>query len=412
MLIRSRLLLPINGKPISDGALIVHGQRIAAVGPWQQLRLLHPGPAVDLGESVVLPGFINAHCHLDYTGMAGMIPPPRSFPDWIKALLALKAHWSYSDYAASWLQGAKMLLASGITTVADIEAVPELLPEVWSTTPIRVLSFLEMTGVRSGRPPADILNSTIAFAESLQGHRQSLGLSPHAPYSTSPELLRLAGACSHPGPWRLMIHVAESDAEFDMYMHRRGPLFEWLKKQRDMTDCGRISPVQHLERCGMLHEKVIGVHANYLGPHDADLLAARRVSIVHCPRSHAYFKHQPFPLHTLIGAGVNVCLGTDSLVSTLKQRNQRPQLDFFAELQTVSAAFPSLDPAQILEMATLNGARALGLHGEVGELAEGASADLIAVPYNGSPSAVCDAVVQNRSPVSTVMIQGQWAIQP
>ena len=100
-----------------------------------------------------MPGLVNAHCHLDYTDMAGQ-PAPKQFPDWIKGLLARKAAASYADYAQAWLRGAAMLLRTGVTTVGDIEAVPELLPDVWSSTPLRVGSFLEMTCVRSRRDPA------------------------------------------------------------------------------------------------------------------------------------------------------------------------------------------------------------------------------------------------------------------
>src|SRR5690606_19255911 len=100
---------------------------------------------------------VNAHCHLDYTNMAGMIPAPKNFPDWIKAMLALKAHWSYSEYSQSWLNGAQMLLRTGTTTLADIEAVPELLPDVWNATPLRVVSLLELTNVKSRRPASEII---------------------------------------------------------------------------------------------------------------------------------------------------------------------------------------------------------------------------------------------------------------
>lgn len=148
MLIRARVVLPINSPPIENGAVLVSQNRIAGVGAWRDLTAQSSGPSVDLGAMVLMPGLVNAHCHLDYTNMTGM-PPQKQFPDWIKGLLALKAAASYSDYAEAWLRGAKMLERTGCTTVADIEAVPELLPEVWSSTSLRVFSFLEMTGVRS-----------------------------------------------------------------------------------------------------------------------------------------------------------------------------------------------------------------------------------------------------------------------
>src|SRR5947208_3498884 len=134
--LRARVVLPVVGSPIDDGAVVLEGPRIVGVASWKALRDQSTARTLDLGDVILMPGLINAHCHLDYTDMAGLLPPPKSFSDWIKGILALKAHWTYSDYALSWLHGARMLLHHGITTVADIEAVPELLPEVRLATPL------------------------------------------------------------------------------------------------------------------------------------------------------------------------------------------------------------------------------------------------------------------------------------
>lgn len=151
MILRARIVWPVGRPAIADGAVLLSGKRIAAVGSWPEIKAHAAEPPVDLGAAILLPGLINAHCHLDYTGMTGL-PALRQFPDWIKSLLALKAQASYTDYAHAWLAGAAMLARTGSTTVADIEAVPELLPEVWSGTPLRVASFLEVTGVKSRAP--------------------------------------------------------------------------------------------------------------------------------------------------------------------------------------------------------------------------------------------------------------------
>src|SRR5271156_3582496 len=193
MLLRARIILPIAAPPIENGAVLLSKNRVVAVGAWRDLASRAREPAVDLGPVILLPGLINAHCHLDYTDMTGL-PPQKQFPDWIKGLLALKAAASYTDYAEAWIRGAKMLERTGTTTVADIEAVPELLPEVWSSTSLRVFSFLEMTGVKSGRKPAEILREASAKIKSLSGGRGAAGLSPHALYSTMPDLLRKSAA--------------------------------------------------------------------------------------------------------------------------------------------------------------------------------------------------------------------------
>ncbi len=413
MILRARVVLPICRPPIENGAVAIAGGRITAVGSWPELAKNGGGAVKDLGESILLPGLVNAHCHLDYTAMAGEIAPTQSFTDWIKCITALKASWSYSEFAESWLDGARMLLATGTTTVADIEAVPELLPEVWAATPLRIFSFLEMTGIKSRRKPEEILEVALSMIAALPVGRCHAGLSPHALYSTQPALLQLGAKRAREKGFRLTTHVAESAEEFEMFFHGRGPLHNWLRRNnREMDDCGRGSPVKQLEASGLLGENLLAVHANYLHTGDASLLAKAKTSVAHCPRSHDFFRHCPFPFRELSEAGVNICLGTDSLATTRKMRGQPLRLDLFAEMRAFSKANPTVPSDVILRMATLNGAKALGLAGEVGELAPSASADLIAVPFGGSIRQSAEAVIQQTNGVVASMIDGCWALPP
>jgi cytosine/adenosine deaminase-related metal-dependent hydrolase len=413
MILRARLVLPLSQSPIADGAVEIRGRRIAAVGPWRTMRGEKRRKVVDLGETILLPGLVNAHCHLDYTHMAGQIPPAQSFTEWLKVIVSTKAGWTRADYAASWREGAQMLLRTGTTTVGDIEAVPELLPEMWKSTPLRVISFLEMIGITGRLPPAQLVKEALLKVRQLKHPRNRLGLSPHAPYSTLPELLKLSATAARRRKSLLATHVAESAVEFEMFTRGAGEMHQWLQRGgRDMSDCGRLSPVQHLEKCGILGSNLLAVHVNYLRRGDAALLARRSSSVVHCPRSHFYFRHGSFPIRPLMRAGVNICLGTDSLASVYKKRGEKIQLDMFAEMRALAQRESALAPRRILGMATLNGARALGMAGQIGALSPGAFADLIAIPFSGKPSDAYDAVVQNERPVSASLIDGAWAIPP
>jgi cytosine/adenosine deaminase-related metal-dependent hydrolase len=413
-ILRARVLAPLCRAPFDDGALAIVGDRIVAVGRWRSLRRHVVGPVTDLGEVLVLPGLINAHCHLDYTHMAGRFPPPKNFCDWIKSITAEKGLWSDAEFAASWRAGAAMLLRTGTTTVADIEAVPTLLPALWQATPLRVFSFLEMTGVRSRRDPKTILAEVAARIESLpRDDRCAAGLSPHAPYSTTPVLLRESARLARRRRWRLATHLAESALEFEMFRHARGDMFDWLRRnERDMSDCGGVSPVQHAARCGLLGPNLLAIHVNYLAPGDAALLARRGVNVVHCPRSHAYFGHAAFPFGPLARAGVNVCLGTDSLATVRKHPKHELELNLFLEMRAFAAAHPDLAPDTILRMVTLNAARALGRAGRLGVLRRGAWADAIAIPFGGAPRDSYDAAVHHDGTVCASLIAGRWAVAP
>lgn len=384
MIFRARWIYPVSTPPIENGYLEVAEGKIISIGPWDEFAGERKA-AWDLGEVVVLPGLINAHCHLDYTDVAGSIPPTRSFPDWVKTMLSFKAHWIYAEYAQSWLNGAKMCLEAGMTTVVDIEAVPELLPEVWEATPLRIVSLFEMTGVQSGRPAAEIVTETLRRVDDLCGHgRCWSGLSPHAPYSTRPDLLRLASAAAAERGLTISTHLGESLEEFEMFASARGRFYDWIASQRNVADCGFGSPVQHAARNGLLGRNFLAVHGNYLASGDAELLAQSGSHVVHCPKSHDYFEHARFPYEELARAGVKICLGTDSLATARRFRGQPPRLNLWDEMESFARTYPEVSPVEILRMTTVHPAEALRVSGWLGSLMPEAAADFITLQVVGS----------------------------
>lgn len=185
-------------------------------------------------------------------------------------------------------------------------------------------------------------------------------------------------------------------------------MFDWLKRQRDMSDCRGKTPVEEARRHRLLGRNFLAVHANYLEDADIVSLGDSGSSVVHCPRSHLYFGHAAFPYQKLHAAGVNVCLGTDSLASVLTPRRAKPELNMFAEMRTFSKANPDVSPEAIVRMATRNGARALGREKQIGGLFEHGLADLIALPHEGKMEDAWSAVVNHTGAVAASMIDGKW----
>ena len=410
LILRSRVVLPIRRPALADGAVVVSGKRIRAVGRWEVIRKEFPRlPVQDLGDVALLPGLINAHCHLEYTDLAGEFLPPRHFSDWLKLIVTAKGIRTDADFATAWQRGAAQLLHTGTTTVADIVALPDIQPQ---PTSLRVFSFLEMTGVKSKQPPTKIIATATAKIKSLRAQDRLAGFSPHAPYSTTPDLLRRTAQTARRKRWCVTTHVAESSEEFEMFTHARGRIFDWLKTQRDSSDCGLGSPIQHLARSGLLGANFLAVHVNCLAPGDTALLARSNSSIVHCPRSHTFFGHPRFPLKELKAAEINICLGTDSLASIEGRGNKPPKLNMFSELRSFARKNPGTPAGTILRMATLNGAQALGLAGRVGEISPGAFADLITIPCREKLADVLEAALHHRGEVTASMVNGAWAIVP
>lgn len=384
-LYRAKFVLPIAAPSIEDGVVAVERGRIAAVGP----RADFSGPFTDLGECALLPGFINAHCHLDYTDMAGEVPMRGSFTDWLGDITARKRGWSAAQFAVSACNGLIAASRSGTTTVCDIASTPVNLG-LMAGSPMRVLSCLELIDV-AGQP----------VEESPWGC--CAGLSPHAPFTASAALYQQAHAYCRKRSRIFTTHLAESLDEQAMFEESRGWLYERLAALgRPMNDCGHGSSAALLDRLGVLRGALVA-HANCVNDDDMAMLARAKATVVHCPSSHRFFGHPAFPLERLRAAGVPLCLGTDSAASGPRA----VELDMRAEMRQFLAVFRAMRPSEALAMATAVAAKALKQAGVTGTLAAGARADMIAVRLGGEERDAALGVVESRGAVLLSMVNGK-----
>jgi aminodeoxyfutalosine deaminase len=398
MIIRARTVLTMDGPPIDDGAVAVSGEKIIDVGNFSELSLRQSRQEViDLGEQALLPGLINAHCHLDYTCLRDKIPPQKSFAGWIRAINAEKSRLSATDYVASINEGLSEAKQFGTTTIANLTAFPELISQI--NDPIRTWWFAELIDVREPNRANEIVDLAVENLKSTE----CWGLAPHAPFTASAKLYQRCQEIARDETVLLTTHLAESREEMSMFRDKDGPLFEFLKEiGRDMSDCGRATPVEYLlQRAIEGNRPCLLIHLNELGETDFELLAktSKEFSIVHCPRSHQYFGHSSFQFEKFCDLGFNICLGTDSLAS-----NQ--DLSLFGEMRAFAKEFPDVSPEQILELVTVNPARALRQEDALGKIRSGFLADLIAVPISRSTSAFDDIVTFER-PVKWSMTSGR-----
>lgn len=386
------------------GWIEVRGSDIVALGTGT------PGSGVDhdWGDVVILPGLVNAHCHLELTDLSGKVPFDGRFANWLKQVVALKRSWQGTDYEASGRRGVDLLADSGATSVCDIVSWWPLAGRLHST-PFRVWTCLEMidfTGQRSWR---DWVGSAETLIRQAHPARGGWGLSPHAPYTATDALYRAAAGllAKLPGAPLLTTHVCESGDERAMFEEGGGELYEWLVRiGRDMYDCGGLSPLERLGTLGVLGPRTLGVHLNGLDESEIELVTDTGMSVVHCPTSHRFFGHEPFPLEPLLARGVHVCVGTDSLASA----KAGATLDMFAELRALRGAFPGLSCETILQLATLNGARALQAADRIGSIEGGKCADLIGLRVTAGlkTDEVPEAVVTGKLPLAFVMVDGHY----
>jgi aminodeoxyfutalosine deaminase len=423
MIIRARTVVAMDAAPIDNGAVAVSEGRIIDVGKFDELKTRNAGQIVDLGEQALLPGLINAHCHLDYTCLRGKIPPQRTFADWIRAINAEKARLSRKDYLSSINEGFAEAKRFGTTTVANLTAFPDLIPQIHA--PIRTCWFAELLDVRAPKHANEIVDLAIESLGRARSERvlsvaeggAPWGLAPHALFTASENLYKRCEEIARRENVLLTTHLAESREEMEMFRDASGPLYEFLKGiGRPMDDCGNKTPLElFLDLVGRggspngpqaievnrPYLPWIVAHLNGLTQSDFELLENAKVQfhVVHCPRSHGYFKHSQFPFELLHSLGFNICLGTDSLASN-------ENLSLFAEMRAFQRSEPGISPDEILKMVTVNPAMALHREKMIGRIRPGFCVDLIAIPC-GQGGDLFGEIVGFEGQLDWVMVNGK-----
>lgn len=397
-------LFPVARPPLRDAAVLVDRGRIVEVDTRARLPCPASAERIDLGASALLPGLVNAHTHLEFSGLrAPLGPSGRAFPDWIRALVAWRRSGAADalDAPASDSSGSPALppaighglaesLRAGVTTVGEIATCDWSRALAEHASPAerhqscwpRLRVFRELLALSAERHAANVALGT-AHVRAAWGNDIQAGLSPHAPYTVRPALLEWAVEQSATHRLPLAMHLAESVEELELLAHGSGSLVQLL------SDLGAWDPsaiplgARPMDYLRMLAQapRALVIHGNYLSDDELRFVAEHRdrFTVVYCPRTHAYFGHPPHPAPRLVAAGVHVAIGTDS-------RASNPDLDLWAELRFVAQHVPQLAPADVLELGTRAGARALGLAEVAGTIEQGRTADLTVVPLTAPES--------------------------
>jgi 5-methylthioadenosine/S-adenosylhomocysteine deaminase len=386
----ARWVLPIVAPPIEHGTVVVSDGRIAWVGTRAAAPAGAPEEDVELGDAILLPGLVNVHTHLELTAMRGFLEQ-LEFHEWIRRLTtSKKAVLGEELLLDSARLGIAEGLAAGITTYADTCDSGVALPAMQEMG-VRGIMYQEAFG-----PAVEM------FEESLAGLRAKLarlaprqtalvrlGVSPHAPYSVHRELFGHIATVAREAGLPMAVHIAESRAEHELVAEGRGAFAEMLRRRGIPVAPAARSPIALLEAQGVLGERTLLIHCVRLDDEDVRTIARHRSAVAHCPASNAKLGHGIAPLCELLAAGVRVGLGSDSVASN-NRMDVVEEARLAALLQCARRGDPTcLPPAAALELATLGGARALGLEDEIGSLEAGKAADLAAFPLDdarGTPT--------------------------
>jgi cytosine/adenosine deaminase-related metal-dependent hydrolase len=359
-------------------------------------------PDEDLGNVALIPGLVNAHTHLDLSGARGLIPPtaPDHFTDWLRGVIAFRRTRTPEQVQADIKAGLAECLRSGTTLLGDISSDGGSW-DALAAARTRAVVFREVIGLSEKRFEEAARNVLRwVYKEQHQGTETCQpGVSPHAPYSCrATELPNLTNILPRMGD-RMTIHLAETPGELELLRNRSGGFVVFLAELGAWDPSGLAwSPEQILDFTrGAKH--ALFAHCNYLSP---KTVFSPGQSIVYCPRTHAAFKHSPHPFREFLARGVRVCLGTDSLASN-------PDLDILVEARFIHALYPDFPGDQLLEMATLAGAEALGWAAECGSLEAGKWADMVAVPLpGGEESEPHELLLSDHAGERRTMFRGEW----
>ncbi len=375
-LLAADMVIPVSSEPIRNGAVVVEGGRIVDIGTSEKIEAAHPRlPEIRRPNSLILPGFVNAHTHLELSWTKGKIGGFEDFTGWLERLVTLKAGGVDQDLVEdSMRMGIRDAIESGVTTIGEISSLDFGGREILKESGMRIIAFLELFDRVSKR-----LSSLEFKSEDLYEERPF----PHAPYSCGPELLDAVFACARENAVAAGIHLGESPDEVDFLRNLPNEferkIFPLIKK-KSFKRPGAETPMRYID--GFLRGgdiKLSAVHMVQVAAEDMEIVRSADIGVILCPRSNVLLNVGKPNLRQMLGYE-RVGLGTDGLSSN-------SDLDFFREIRFLHDIMVEQGIPQSARMAvyfaTLGGARALFIEERTGSLEIGKSADIICVDHEG-----------------------------
>ena len=380
--IRADWICPVASPPVPDGAVLIDGTRIVDV-----VATVPDGISVESFDGcAILPGFVNTHIHLELTVLRGFLENLPFF-EWIRRLTRAKYdHLSDEDLRISAELGALECLRAGVTTVGEVTDVGA----GWNAmtrSGLRGVAYQEVFGPAEASA-SEALEALEEKVDTLR-HQASptcrIGVSPHAPFTVSAGLYQQVRRYAARENLPIAVHLAESAAEGEFVRKGTGPFAEFLKVRGIPVSARGMTPIAYLDSLEVLGTGTLVIHAIDCDADDVARLKKNGVGIAHCPKSNLKLGHQIAPLKEFLESNIAVGLGTDSVASN-------NAVDMFEEMRTAAflqrtRAGNSIDSMPIsaseaLHLATLGGARALGMEKDVGSLERGKLADMAVVDLN------------------------------
>jgi 5-methylthioadenosine/S-adenosylhomocysteine deaminase len=386
-------VLPISSPPIADGAIAVEGQQIVSVGTRSALLAqFKEATTLELGESAIIPGLVNAHSHLELTAMRGFLEDEAAdFFAWLRKLTQARLERMTADdlkVSASW--GACEAARAGVTCVADASDAALQSLTALSDVGLRGIVFQESFGPdpRLAQENFEKLTTKIAALRERETELVNVGVSPHAPYTVCRPQLEMISRFALDEKLPVMMHAAETEMEVAFLREGQGPFAEGLRSRGIEWRAPGVSPIQYLYDVGVLEARPLLAHCIHVDDADLETIKQTETRVAHCPKSNAKLGHGVAPFAGMIEKGIDVGLGSDSVASNntcdLLEEARFALLLARSQVAVGGDRNRDLNCDDLLHAATLGGAHALGLAGKIGELKAGLQADFAVVSLDGA----------------------------
>lgn len=410
----AKYIYPVTSDIIENGAIVINGGKIIDFGNREDIdsRFQEVEKRFNLKNALIMPGFVNAHTHLEFSNVK--IRDVQNFPDWLLKVVSerdkmqrkgwlRKIKFFESLHDKRWKNSVKRrineMINSGTIAIADVTNTAKLIT-LLLRVPLKVQIFVELIAFdeERGKTFFDVIKKSIenvsqVIKRYLLEREFKISLSAHAPYSVSEALFKLIKGFNKSS--KTSVHLAEPFEEIEFMKNGTGFLRDFLIERGSFTPGWKppgTSSVKYLDKIGFLDENTLAVHCVNVDDEDIEILSSRNVSVCTCPRSNFFLKVGKAPLRKFIDKGINVCLGTDSIASNR-------DLNILNELKFAREFYPDVSDEELIKIATINGAKALGFENACGSIEKGKDADLIffPIPENLKKSEIYSFIFKSSS---------------
>ena len=373
-------VLPVTSPPIREGAVVFNHDRIIDFGKSPDILKKYGRERKEHSPAIIIPSLVNAHTHLELSCLKGKIKGGKGFINWIKEIVAARASMDQEEAKKAIVKAIEEIDATGTSLVGEISNLDWSLPYLFKS-PLRGIIFLEVLGFSeniAAEAMGNLRKKHLLFAEKAQKKNFKLAFTCHSPYSVSKSLFTEVKEEARRKNLPVCIHLEESEEEMLFTRTGEGPFKEllWNMGQRETGwNVPGTTPVKYLEGLGIIDEKTICVHMVKADDVDINTLKKYYPAICICPRSNRKIGVGKAPVEKFLRASLLCCLGTDSLASN-------DDLNLFSEMKALKNDHTGLREETIIEMATINGAKALGFEKQYGSIERGKKPDLLSLNFS------------------------------